>query len=774
VTLGLSLRSRAIVLLVIVVVAVTGVFTLLQRSGEGIDSDADSAFKAMAFDNLNQDLRNGLLGQETGVRGYALTGNRSYLEPYTAGANAVAVAQRQLDSSVSQAARATLKDEQLAVSSWQKWAVDRIAAVDQYGPGAAASDAEGKRLFDSFRERWVDLDRATQQSITGERRSLSARLATQRSIRLAGWVLVLASVLALALLIFRGILRPILAQARILPRIDGGTLLDIPGAGRGDEIGRLASALATLQLTLRERLTLARAMADVGAEADLNKVLGLSVETMAGMVDAEDATVTLIAGEGREIVHSKSGLFPPGMLVAASSPGTAAIANLAPVVTMAADLPESPVKDAVIKHGYGPILILPLVSGGEPIGTLNSLRKVGRPQFSQTEISQAEFMAPFVATAIKAAKLIRELREASTVKSRFLANMSHELRTPLNAILGFSQVLSAGDFGPLTDRQSRYVSHIEASGRRLIDLINDILDLAKVEAGLMQVSPLPIEVGPVVLESRSQIERQAGAKGITLEYRMMPGLWATADPRRLQQVVLNLLSNAVKFTPDGGRVIVESRRADRQQVAITVTDTGIGIAPEDQERVFDEFAQADNNDSREHKGTGLGLSLSRKLTEMMGGSLTLASEVGQGSRFTVVVPAAEAATTVADGPVILVVEDEQPNLEFVTVILEGAGYRTSAARNLAAARRKLTSNPPDAVILDIALPDGDGWAVVDEMVQRDMSARVPVLVVTAADEPPEKYREVLAAFMTKPVKQERLLAELARALDAARSNTRHD
>jgi CheY-like chemotaxis protein len=254
----------------------------------------------------------------------------------------------------------------------------------------------------------------------------------------------------------------------------------------------------------------------------------------------------------------------------------------------------------------------------------------------------------------------------------------------------------------------------------------------------------------------------------------MPGLWATADPRRLQQVVLNLLSNAVKFTPDGGRVIVESRRADRQQVAITVTDTGIGIAPEDQERVFDEFAQADNNDSREHKGTGLGLSLSRKLTEMMGGSLTLASEVGQGSRFTVVVPAAEAATTVADGPVILVVEDEQPNLEFVTVILEGAGYRTSAARNLAAARRKLTSNPPDAVILDIALPDGDGWAVVDEMVQRDMSARVPVLVVTAADEPPEKYREVLAAFMTKPVKQERLLAELARALDAARSNTRHD
>jgi signal transduction histidine kinase/CheY-like chemotaxis protein/CHASE3 domain sensor protein len=760
----LSLRARAAILLIGVLGVVTAVFAVLDLSAQAVAQASATVLRTQDFDNTNLELRTALADQETGVRGYALARDREFLQPYQTGKALAAAEGLKLRADVPPQAAMDLSRELSAAALWEDWADKRVAGVTAGTDGGGADDVEGKRLFDAFRADWEQLDAFDSVQLAATNRTLSDQVGSQRTLRLVGWLLVIASLVGLGSLIFFQILRPMLAQARVVASLDGSSHALIPGLGRRDEVGKLATALDAFQETLSERVGLARAMADVGGESDLDRVLELSVQRIADLVDADDGTVTLVTGDLRHIVHSKSGLYPPGMLVDGQSPGTTALASANPVEVEAHDLPEGPVREAVLANGVGPILVLPLISGGESVGTLNALRVSSRSHFSRAEIERARFIAPFFATAIKAARLIRDLREANTVKSRFLANMSHELRTPLNAILGFSQVLTAEDFGPLNERQRRYSGHIETSGRRLLDLINDILDLAKVEAGLMQVAPEPMEVAPVVLESRSQVERQADMKGIKLVYRMAPGLWARADPRRVQQVVLNLLSNAVKFTPEGGSVFVVSTDEDEKGVAIAVIDTGIGIPPGEQALVFDEFAQADNQESREQKGTGLGLSLSRKLTELMGGTLTLESEVGRGSRFIITLPKGNPPAPTSAGPVVMVVEDEQRNLEFLTMTLEQAGYRPVPAGGVAQALEVLGRETPAAVLLDIDLPDGVGWSILDAIVKRPLSDQIPVIAVTALDAPPAHYRDKLAGFMTKPINRAQVVELLNTSL----------
>ncbi len=338
--------------------------------------------------------------------------------------------------------------------------------------------------------------------------------------------------------------------------------------------------------------------------------------------------------------------------------------------------------------------------------------------------------------------------------------MSHELRTPLNAIMGFSQVLAAGDFGPLNDRQERYVAHIETSGGRLLDLINDILDLAKVEAGLLEMRPERLELAQLMIAGRSEIERQAAAKGINLVYDLDPAVWVWTEPRRLQQVVINLLTNAVKFTASGGRVTLSAAAVDGQAV-ITVTDNGIGIAEEEQTRIFDEFVQADDDSAREQKGTGLGLSLSRKLTELMDGTLTVESELGKGSKFTITLRLHDSNRAVNDGPLVLVVEDEVSSSELFEVILLDAGYRVTSVGSVAEASEALLRELPRVVLLDIALPGPDGWTFLRELKAEPSTSDIPVVAVTVLDAPLAAERENLAGFFTKPVARDALLQLLA-------------
>ena len=235
-------------------------------------------------------------------------------------------------------------------------------------------------------------------------------------------------------------------------------------------------------------------------------------------------------------------------------------------------------------------------------------------------------------------RLYQQLEAASRHKSDFLANMSHELRTPLNAIIGFSEVLLERMFGELNPKQEEYLQDIMTSGRHLLSLINDILDLSKVEAGRMELDLGQFDLPAALDNCRTLVRERAGRHGIALDLAVDERVGQiVADERKVRQVLLNLLSNAVKFTPEGGRVAIGAVRADGG-VEIAVSDTGIGIAPEDQETIFEEFRQAGSDYVRKREGTGLGLALAKRFVELHGGRIWVKSEVGRGSTFTFTIP----------------------------------------------------------------------------------------------------------------------------------------
>ena len=235
----------------------------------------------------------------------------------------------------------------------------------------------------------------------------------------------------------------------------------------------------------------------------------------------------------------------------------------------------------------------------------------------------------------------RQLEVASEHKSHFLANMSHELRTPLNAIIGFSQVLQQRLFGPINEKQEEYLDDILSSGNHLLSLINDVLDLSKVEAGQVELEVASLSLREALERGVVMVREPATKHGVRLSLELEPGVdLVEGDERRLRQVIFNLLSNAVKFTPEGGEVVVATASRDHE-VLISVTDTGPGIPPEDHERIFEEFQQTDVG-VRQREGTGLGLALSKRLVELHGGRIWVESEPGHGSRFVFTLPAKEA------------------------------------------------------------------------------------------------------------------------------------
>jgi len=289
------------------------------------------------------------------------------------------------------------------------------------------------------------------------------------------------------------------------------------------------------------------------------------------------------------------------------------------------------------------IVAVPMFHEGGPIGVIWVSRETpGR--FSDRQIALLQTFADQAVIAIENVRLFKELESvnrdlaaASQHKSEFLANMSHELRTPLNAVIGFSEVLSEGLFGELNAKQEEYARDIHASGQHLLSLINDILDLSKIEAGRMELELTEFDLPTAIENALILVRERAGRRGIALETGIDERLGQLqADERKIRQVILNLLSNAIKFTPEGGRIGVTARLSD-SSVEIFVSDTGIGIAPEDQEAVFEEFRQVGRSDKKA-EGTGLGLTLCRKFIELHGGRIWVVSEPGSGSTFTFAIP----------------------------------------------------------------------------------------------------------------------------------------
>ena len=398
--------------------------------------------------------------------------------------------------------------------------------------------------------------------------------------------------------------------------------------------------------------------------------------------------------------------------------------------------------------------------------------------------AQAELRAFTADLERRVAERTAELDRAARAKDEFLASMSHELRTPLNGILGLTEALGEGVYGPFSERQTGALGRIGESGRHLLDLINDILDVAKVEAGKIELELRPVSLPEVCRASLRLVQEPALRKQIALQVNIDPGLPAlVADERRLKQVLVNLLTNAVKFTPDGGAVGVDvARSAGEDTLSIAVWDTGVGIAPEDLSRLFRPFVQLDSRLSRQHAGTGLGLALVRRLVLLHGGEVHVESEVGRGSRFTVAlpirprpeVPSADARAMsrpptpprgTAVGRTVLIADDDETNRALLRDLLEHHGYVVREARDGREAVAEALALRPDVVLMDVQMPHLDGLAAMRALRASAATARTPMIALTALAMPGDEARCREAGadeYLAKPIALQRLLKLIER------------
>jgi PAS domain S-box-containing protein len=356
------------------------------------------------------------------------------------------------------------------------------------------------------------------------------------------------------------------------------------------------------------------------------------------------------------------------------------------------------------------------------------------------------------------------LEQASHAKSAFLANMSHELRTPLNAIIGFSEVLQDETFGTLNARQQRYVGNVLESGRHLLALINDVLDLSKVEAGRVELQREPLPLDELLTSVRDTLAPIAAKAGVTLRVEQSTRAPVVhVDRGRFVQILYNLLSNAIKFTPEGGTVTIRWTE-DAGTVAVAVEDSGIGIAPKDQQRIFGEFEQVDSAMSRRQQGTGLGLALTKRLVELHGGTIAVQSALGRGSTFTVTLPRTQdvppAAQPGATRGVVLVVEDNKEAYELLSVYLSEAGYGVQWVAHAAEVVPRARALHPVAITLDILLQAETGWPVLERLRADPQTLEIPVVIVSIVEEMATGFALGASAYLVKPVARGVLLDTL--------------
>jgi signal transduction histidine kinase/CheY-like chemotaxis protein/HAMP domain-containing protein len=605
--------------------------------------------------------------------------------------------------------------------------------------------------------------------LTVERERIIADVTSATRGTVIADLLILALGVLLTFFILRSIAGPLRHLVGAIDGLSAGNLsVPIPPAGT-DEIGVMARTLALFRDSLKERDRFA-------AEAERQrKTIAAAIATISeGFVlyDSDDRIV-LFNEQFRSIYPGLADIIKQGttfgeVLEAVVSRSLVDLGSQSPQDWIAERKARREHSGGFAEYSYGGRYVRiseRRIQGGGTVAVYSDITELRQHNI---ELEQA-----------------RELSEvANRTKSQFLANMSHELRTPLNAIIGYSEILQEDAADSDQEQFVPDLKKIEGAGRHLLGLINDILDLSKVEAGKMDVFIEEIEISSLLHEVTSIITPLVAKNGNTLELRMANGIGnMRTDRTKVKQCLLNVLSNASKFTQDGKLILAVERLAtDRSMIQMTISDTGIGMSPEQLGRLFQAFSQADASTTKKFGGTGLGLAITRHFCRLLGGDITVASRIGKGSTFTIVLldqptEQSEAPTELSpeatrsspagaeDSSVtVLVVDDDPASRDLLTTSLRREGYRTVQARGGDEALELARKLRPDAITLDVLMPKTDGWSVLGALKANPELCDIPVIMVTVAPDRSIGLSLGAAEVMTKPVDRAELTSLLRQLL----------
>ena len=571
----------------------------------------------------------------------------------------------------------------------------------------------------------------------------------------------------------------------------------------------------------------------ISSSLDLNVTLDVVLQQAISLLEIDAATVLLVNRDTQMVEYAASRGFqshflhytglPFGIAYAGRAIVERKVIHIANLMDTGSELAKA-LQSA--NESFAEYYSAPLIVKGEVKGVLEIYRRSGSHEDAKA-LDFLETLAGQAAIAIDNAQLFEslqkansqlerrvsertaelnksnaELERANRAKDEFLANMSHELRTPLNSILGLSESLLEQRRDTLTDHQEKSLQMIESSGRHLLELINDILDLSKIEAGMFDFYPETIILEDFCRSCLAFVKSQAVKKSITITYIPEPFVVKIfADPRRLKQALVNLLINAVKFTSENGHVILRVNAAPEHDIIqFAVIDNGIGIAREDLQRLFQPFVQLDSSLTRQYEGTGLGLSLVQKLTDLHGGSISVESKVGEGSQFTINIPCVQEkmlkpevfhldtrfqSTNVAGNNdewlrmtarrgAILLAEDNVANVLTMGEYFENHGYEIVVAHNGLEAIEKAEEMSPDIILMDIQMPVVNGLEAIARLRSNHRFAATPIVALTALAMPGDRERCLLAGaseYMSKPVKLNSLKQIIVDLLQTQRMNS---